>query len=292
MDIRTVGLTAGIDLAPVADAPGKRGFAGLNSAFHDSDLMVRVAGDTLVLTHAADHYQPDRRDHRGRQGDPRDGVVFSCDAFSLREAVATSLETRGRRRNIQNQPAFISPAATIMSPPEVCRDARAFERPAARRNRTEAQPDQAGDAIVSAHDRTNQASGTITSYAVAAGLLAVAGIFLIAACLVGATALFRWIEIHCRQFWAFGAIGALLLAIAAICAGLAAAKLRQPSPHFPRSPAAFAWRSRPIRSSRTRSKPHGTPPRRSCWRLRRLRPAPVAGGDRGRGATTGRCRPA
>jgi beta-alanine--pyruvate transaminase len=50
VDIRTVGLTAGIDLAPTADAPGKRGFAGLNSAFHDNDLMVRVAGDTLVLT--------------------------------------------------------------------------------------------------------------------------------------------------------------------------------------------------------------------------------------------------
>jgi hypothetical protein len=82
-------------------------------------------------------------------------------------------------------------------------------------------------------DRTNQASGTITSYAIAAGLLAAAGVFLIAACLVGATALFRWIEIHYGQFWAFGAIGALLLAIAAICAGLAAAKLRQPSPHFP-----------------------------------------------------------
>jgi hypothetical protein len=82
-------------------------------------------------------------------------------------------------------------------------------------------------------DRTDQASGTITSYAVAAGLLAVAGIFLIAACLVGATALFRWIEIHYGQFWAFGANGALLLAIAAVCAGLAAAKLKQPSPHFP-----------------------------------------------------------
>lgn len=82
-------------------------------------------------------------------------------------------------------------------------------------------------------DRTNQASGTITSYAVAAGLLGAAGVFLIAACLVGATALFRWIEIPYGQFWAFGAIGALLLAIAAICAGLAAAKLRKPSPHFP-----------------------------------------------------------
>ena len=28
VDIRTVGLTAGIDLAPIGDAPGKRGFAG------------------------------------------------------------------------------------------------------------------------------------------------------------------------------------------------------------------------------------------------------------------------
>src|SRR6187399_108725 len=50
LDIRTIGLTAGIDLAPQADAPGKRGFNGLNSAFHDNDLMLRVAGDTLALT--------------------------------------------------------------------------------------------------------------------------------------------------------------------------------------------------------------------------------------------------
>jgi beta-alanine--pyruvate transaminase len=50
VDIRTVGLTAGIDLSPRADAPGQRGFDGLNSAFHDNDLMLRVAGDTLALT--------------------------------------------------------------------------------------------------------------------------------------------------------------------------------------------------------------------------------------------------
>jgi hypothetical protein len=82
-------------------------------------------------------------------------------------------------------------------------------------------------------DRTHQATGTVTSYAVAAGLFAAAGIFLIAACLVGMTALFRWIEIHYGPFWAFGAIGALLAMIAAICAGLAAAKLRQRPPQFP-----------------------------------------------------------
>jgi hypothetical protein len=82
-------------------------------------------------------------------------------------------------------------------------------------------------------DRTNQATGTMTSYAIAAGLFAAAGIFLIAACFVGTVALYRWIAIHYGQFWGFGAIGALLVTIAAICAGVAAARLRQPSPHFP-----------------------------------------------------------
>jgi hypothetical protein len=82
-------------------------------------------------------------------------------------------------------------------------------------------------------DRTNQATGTMASYAIAAGLFAAAGIFLIAACFVGTMALFRWIAINYGQFWAFGAIGALLLAIAAICAAVAVTKLKQPSPHFP-----------------------------------------------------------
>jgi hypothetical protein len=82
-------------------------------------------------------------------------------------------------------------------------------------------------------DRTNQATGTVTAYAVAAGLFAAAGIFLIAAALVGAIALFRWIEIHYGQFWAFAAVGGLLVVIAAICAGLAAAKLKAPAVHFP-----------------------------------------------------------
>ena len=50
VDIRTVGLTAAIDLAPRPDQPGKRGFDALNSAFFDNDLMLRIAGDTLALT--------------------------------------------------------------------------------------------------------------------------------------------------------------------------------------------------------------------------------------------------
>jgi hypothetical protein len=82
-------------------------------------------------------------------------------------------------------------------------------------------------------DRTNQATATVSSYAIAAGLFVVAGIFLIAACFVGITALFRWIEIHYGLFQAFGVVGALLLVIAAICAAVAASKLKRQPPQFP-----------------------------------------------------------
>jgi hypothetical protein len=82
-------------------------------------------------------------------------------------------------------------------------------------------------------DRAHQATGSVTSYAVAAGLFAAAGIFLIAACLVGLIALFRWVEIRYGMFPALGVIGALLLVIAIICAALATARLKRPPPHFP-----------------------------------------------------------
>jgi hypothetical protein len=82
-------------------------------------------------------------------------------------------------------------------------------------------------------DRASQATGTVKSYAVAAGLFAAAGIFLLSACLVGITALFRWIEINYGLFQAFGVTGALLAVIAAICAALATSQLKRPPPHFP-----------------------------------------------------------
>jgi hypothetical protein len=82
-------------------------------------------------------------------------------------------------------------------------------------------------------DRTHQATGSVTSYAIAAGLFAVSGIFLIAACLVGLAALFRWVQIHYGMFPAFGVVGALLVVIAIICAALAASRLKRPPPHFP-----------------------------------------------------------
>jgi hypothetical protein len=82
-------------------------------------------------------------------------------------------------------------------------------------------------------DRTNRATGTITAYAIAAGLYAAAGVFLIAACLVAATALFRWIEVNYGLFPAFGAVGALLLVGAAICMALAVSTLKRSPPQFP-----------------------------------------------------------
>ncbi len=82
-------------------------------------------------------------------------------------------------------------------------------------------------------DRAHQATGTMSSYAVAAGLFAAAGIFLLGACIVGIIALFRWVEITYGMFWGFLAVGVLLLAVAAICAGVAIAKLKRPPPQFP-----------------------------------------------------------
>ncbi len=50
LDIRCVGLTAGIDLASKPDAVGRRGYEVLERAFHEENLMIRAVGDTLALT--------------------------------------------------------------------------------------------------------------------------------------------------------------------------------------------------------------------------------------------------
>ena len=104
-------------------------------------------------------------------------------------------------------------------------------------------------------DRTDQATDTAASYAVAAGLFAAAGIFLIAACLVGVTALFRWIEINYGLFPAFGVIGALLLLVAAICGATAARRLKRPPAHFPTltSRLRVALKAGPVKPARIES---------------------------------------
>ena len=50
LDIRCVGLTAGIDLASRPDAVGRRAYEALERAFHDESLVIRTSGDTLAVT--------------------------------------------------------------------------------------------------------------------------------------------------------------------------------------------------------------------------------------------------
>jgi beta-alanine--pyruvate transaminase len=50
LDIRTIGLVAGIDLASKPDGFGKRAYAAMEKAFHEHGLMIRVTGDTIALS--------------------------------------------------------------------------------------------------------------------------------------------------------------------------------------------------------------------------------------------------
>jgi beta-alanine--pyruvate transaminase len=50
LDIRCVGITAGIDLASRPGAVGRRAYDAMVKAFHEHDLVIRVTGDTIALT--------------------------------------------------------------------------------------------------------------------------------------------------------------------------------------------------------------------------------------------------
>ncbi len=50
LDVRTVGITAGIDLASKPDAVGKRAYDAMEKAFHEEGIMIRNMGDTLAVT--------------------------------------------------------------------------------------------------------------------------------------------------------------------------------------------------------------------------------------------------
>jgi beta-alanine--pyruvate transaminase len=50
LDIRTVGLTGGIDLAPRPDAVGRRAYDAMVKAFTDESIVIRITGDTIALT--------------------------------------------------------------------------------------------------------------------------------------------------------------------------------------------------------------------------------------------------
>jgi beta-alanine--pyruvate transaminase len=48
-DIRTVGMLCGIDLDPIAGKPGLRGYQATEKMYHDLNIYVRMAMDTLVV---------------------------------------------------------------------------------------------------------------------------------------------------------------------------------------------------------------------------------------------------
>jgi beta-alanine--pyruvate transaminase len=50
LDIRCVGLTGAIDLAPIPGSPGERVYRALDHAFFNAGVMIRPAGDTIELT--------------------------------------------------------------------------------------------------------------------------------------------------------------------------------------------------------------------------------------------------
>ena len=49
VDIRSVGLAAAIELEPIPNAIGKRGYEALQRGFFDESVVVRISGDTVVL---------------------------------------------------------------------------------------------------------------------------------------------------------------------------------------------------------------------------------------------------
>jgi beta-alanine--pyruvate transaminase len=52
VDIRTCGMAAAVELEPMADAPGKRGYDAMVRLFEEENLVLRLSGDTLVLAPA------------------------------------------------------------------------------------------------------------------------------------------------------------------------------------------------------------------------------------------------
>jgi beta-alanine--pyruvate transaminase len=50
LDIRCVGITAGIDLASRPDAVGKRGYEAMERGFHDEGIMFRTVGDSIAVS--------------------------------------------------------------------------------------------------------------------------------------------------------------------------------------------------------------------------------------------------
>ncbi|MGA2042736.1 MAG: aspartate aminotransferase family protein [Roseiarcus sp.] len=50
LDIRCLGLTGAVDLAPSSGGPGARGYKAVEHSFHEAGIMIRISGDTIELT--------------------------------------------------------------------------------------------------------------------------------------------------------------------------------------------------------------------------------------------------
>jgi beta-alanine--pyruvate transaminase len=50
LDIRCLGLTGAIDLAPSSGGAGARGYKAVEHSFHEAGIMIRISGDTIELT--------------------------------------------------------------------------------------------------------------------------------------------------------------------------------------------------------------------------------------------------
>ncbi len=50
LDIRTLGLVAGIDLSSRPTGLGKRAYEAMERAFHEEGMMIRITGETIALT--------------------------------------------------------------------------------------------------------------------------------------------------------------------------------------------------------------------------------------------------
>jgi beta-alanine--pyruvate transaminase len=67
-DIRTIGLLAGIDLAPISGRPGMRGYDAIERMYHEFNIYVRVTMDTLIVA-------PPLISTEGEIGEIRDGIA-------------------------------------------------------------------------------------------------------------------------------------------------------------------------------------------------------------------------
>lgn len=82
-------------------------------------------------------------------------------------------------------------------------------------------------------DQAEHGRRSLDAYLIGAGFYVVAGVFMIAALLVGAAALFRWMELRYGLFTAFGVTAGALVSLSLLSIAIAGANARKPKKQFP-----------------------------------------------------------